>query len=209
MRMPTKNTLFCILSLTCALQVSAQVTQLKGTPVPQDLEWELMKEVSFNSKTKNSANDPDWLQTGLVWNKELGARPQGTFALPDGGQYQGITPASAIIAGTPAGDRGKSYFLFSLYKSKGTACDKPALGRSGPDQYSKCTMRAVRFNRDFKVLHQQDVADFCYLHYGAKDSPLALNYTSLAYDPRSNIVHFRVIQDGKLVPACNRAVRIN
>ncbi len=211
MRNRTKQHLFVILALTCALQTVAQVTAVNAPEVPQDLDWQLMKEISFTSKPgmRELEENPAKLGAAYSWGKELAVRPEGTFTGPDGKQYQGPAPASVIIAAIPAGDRGKTYYVFSMYKTKGSACDKPAQGRSGGDVYSKCSIRVMRMENQYKMQYQHDFPNYCYLYGNSEQTPLQYNYTAMALDPRTRIVHFKVVQQGKTVSACNRALRLN
>jgi hypothetical protein len=50
---------------------------------------------------------------------------------------------------------------------------------------------------------------FCYLNIDNNpDTPLAKNHTEFAFDARTETGYFRVIQHGKDVPSCHRAIKL-
>ena len=76
------------------------------------------------------------------------------------------------------------------------------------DMYSTCPMRFIAQHKGTGRIAQKDLPGYCFLHEDGEDAPLAKNHTEIAMDSKGETVYFRIIQHGKSVPACNRAIRL-
>ncbi len=193
-----------LMCLANALPAQAQSKSSK-VDFPQGLEWQMMREVTFDYAPRKSGTDQERAISESLWAKELAARPTNRLARADGTKLTGKYPGFVLISSINVNDNS---YIFSMFDSINAECEKAADGRNVVDMYSKCAMRVVRRNQDGKVTQSQVIPDFCFLNLDDQDAPLDKNHTEIAYDAPNKTVYFRTIQTGKVVTACNRAVRV-
>ena len=58
------------------------------------------------------------------------------------------------------------------------------------------------------VMTQEQFPDYCLMFSDYEATPEAENHTEIAFDKQSKTAYFRVMQYGKYVPSCNRAIRL-
>ena len=167
-------------------------TMKKSTALPAGLNWTAMALVEFDYKRPLNELSAAQARVWPVWQEEIkSAWRQKQFS-------------DLLYANT--GQLG-----FSIFSSIG-ACITPANGAGAYDAYLRCPARA-------KVIHlsAQGVPswvsihgfeDVCfYIQANNPDAPLEQNHTEFAYDVASRSAYVRVIQYGKVVPACNRSIQ--
>lgn len=154
---------------------------------PAQLAWESMNMVEFNFKRPMTNLTPEQKLIFPAWKDELTnvAKYQQTFG-------------NVLYA-----QRGT--LLFSIFHAVGL-CSDPASGAGAYDAYSVCPARVLVGNASAPTVFK--FKDVChYLQLNNPDQPLAKNHTEFAYDEGAKTAYLRVIQYGKFVPACNRAIQ--
>jgi hypothetical protein len=176
-------------------------TVTKPAAFPAGLTWKAMPEVTFNfdAKYASPAQRPDQQQLAQsLWSDEISKRASGETA----------TPVFVLTHSQPLADLTLNVAIINLSDDY-VRCEQPLNGKNVVDMYAKCLMRVSV--SDGKRAQVAQFNDFCYLYIdnSPKDAPLAQNHTEIAVDPKSSTAYFRVIQFGKTVRACNRAVRLS
>jgi hypothetical protein len=86
-------------------------------------------------------------------------------------------------------------------------CEPPQNSKGAIDMYSKCFARVHAEQKPQAIM--KEFEGFCYLHIdNSKDNPLSKNHTKFAFDAQTNTGYFKVIQYGREVPACHRAIKL-
>lgn len=86
-------------------------------------------------------------------------------------------------------------------------CMPPANGKDAYDMFSVCKARLFLTNG--KLNQSFEIPEVCYLNIdNDKNNPIEKNHTAVATDAKSSTIYLRVIQYGKTVPGCNRAIRL-
>ena len=196
-----KNTLLSLLLASLLGSAAAQAlqsipvhkppaTMKKPTTLPAGLNWTSMSLVEFDFKRPLNELTAAQAQVWPDWQEEIkSAWRQKQFS-------------DLLYANT-------AQLSFSIFSTIG-ACITPANGAGAYDAYLRCPARA-------KVIHlsAQGVPtwvaihgfeDVCfYIQANNPDAPLEQNHTEFAYDVATLTAYVRVIQYGKVVPACNRS----
>lgn len=198
--------------ITLALLVFALVrpgtTQAQGAPAlratstdqvkfPAGLRWEPMREVRFLEKPKLNHNgiSSDEAAAIAVWSDELT-------------RFFAKTPnyIASVLLGQARSASNKLLTFSVLNIMDFERCEPPMNGKDVMDMYSKCL---ARVHVDQKpVATMKEFSGFCYLNVDDSANPLAKNHTEFAFDQGANTAYMRVIQFGKEVPACRRAIKL-
>lgn len=189
-------------------EAHAQPRIIGGNQVvfPPGLKWEMMRPAQINFEPAvpgtpyNKGSTKDAQQSEMLW--------------------------SDIIAPALKVDRTRSFFFnnydatdannreiyFSLLSFFGDydKCSPALDGKDAVDIYEKCLLR-IRVTGD-KLTRPvtYEFKDVCTLHVVFEDQNTQIrnNQTQIAFDRQRNAAYIRVIQNGKTVPACNRAIRL-
>ena len=160
--------------------------------------WESMREVVFDSSAFSSTGtneDREILKT--VWATELSA--------PRLGSAGKRMPAFALLGDTPTAE-GK--VIFSMFAAAGnTLCQDAPNGAAVKDIYSICTMRVIAWPPRLG-LRAIELPGYCMLYANTDRSQNRVEYRIEKTQPALTI-RFRAWQFGKVIPACNRAVRLS
>ena len=188
-----------LLALAVAITAFAGVSQGQSVQrsTPPNLNWQWMDEVTFDLKPRQTGTESERAAAAAIWAKELAEAVQ-----PKSGRRD---PSFVLIASTMV--RGATY-VFSIYDRAGYGCEPPPNGSAGADHmYSRCPLRVTMLGGQGQS-SSRDFAGYCALNGASSENPRATNHTEFAFDPRSSIAYFRVIQHGRVVPECVRSVRI-
>lgn len=187
----------------CGLATSARAqggevraTSTDQVKFPAGLKWEPMREVRFQDSPKPGAKplSKDYAAALAVWSDEV---------------KRSFDQAPAFSVGVllaQARSARNSVLTFSLLSVMDfDRCEPPLNGKNVVDMFSKCLARVHVGHTPQPVM--KEFAGFCYLHIDNNpDTPLAKNHTEFAFDVQTNTGYFRVIQYGKEVSACRRAI---
>lgn len=151
-----------------------------------------MREAVFNSKNfQSTATNEEIERLKSIWNNELkNPRPH------DSG---GFFPSFALIGNVMDGNAN---IVFSLYSTAGSnRCSSTENGASAYDSYVLCTLRILKWPNFNSYV---DVPNYCMI-FGEEPGKDRIEY---AYDTKQRVIMFRAIQYGKVVPACNRTLKL-
>lgn len=187
-----------IFKLVLSLGLAVAFLTANGLANAQNnLQWRPMAMVGFNTGDMKfpPVSRVDMNLARLAWTKEI----ESTRVGPKG-RYP-----SFILIGI-VNDFG-SQFTFSIFFAAGAeGCTPPANGRGVEDMYALCPMRVTQYAGDqVKTL---EYPDYCHLIPFPESKPGALNQSQIAYDKKSKTVHFRIIQNGVHIKACDRGMKI-
>lgn len=181
--------------ITFAGIAGAQVRVLSGNQVvfPGGLSWQLMDRVKIRHDSKpNTGSAKDIADLTHIWQNEVNT--------------QATAPTMAelpILIGRTV-SRGKPVIVSVIHLNDYDRCEPPLNGRDVVDMYSKCIAKVVTPSQSTEINR------FCFLAIDPDDdAPLKSNNNQLATDPKTGVIYFRLIQQGKLIPACNRAIYLN
>ncbi|MDR2837758.1 MAG: hypothetical protein LBV49_04195 [Azonexus sp.] len=184
-----------IAALVCVIAAGASAQS--ATP-PAGLQWQWMHEFNFNT---NNFPDTGTLEEksllAKIWEKEINSTISTT---------NGSLMLSTALMGSVEYNGTK--VILTMFDSANSDCIQPGNGRSMHDMYGTCALRLIRFLPDGKSNVQDLPTQFCMLDVDSPNNPRSKNHNEYAFDQRTGIVYLRVIQYGKVVLACNRALRI-
>lgn len=182
---PLLSALFPALAIAMATSAHAQA-------------WETMREVVFDSSVFSStgtAEDREILKT--VWAAELSA--------PRVGSAGKRLPAFALL-GDAATAEGK--VVFSMFAAAGNSlCQDAPNGADATDIYSICTLRVTAWPTR-PGLRAIELPGYCMLYANTDRSQNRVEYRIERTQPAFT-VRFRAWQFGRVVPACNRSLRLS
>lgn len=189
------------LLLGMAPSARAQGSEVRATSTdqvkfPAGLKWEQMREARFQDPPKPGAKalSKDHAAAQAVWADEV----KRSFD-----QAPAFSVGVLLAQARSARNTVLTFSLLSVMDFD--RCEPPLNGKSVVDMYSKCLARVHVGQSPQPVM--KEFAGFCYLHIDNNpDTPLAKNHTEFAFDAQTNTGYFRVIQYGKEVPACRRAI---
>lgn len=165
---------------------------------PAGLKWQTMKEVSYQFHPKYTREKEDPRLTVLahsLWKSEIDKSKAS----------KSQAPMFFLVAQAQSRNYGLIFSLIDLDDYE--RCEPAANGKNVVDMYSKCLLR-ISVN-SMGYVSTYEYKNFCYLNIDSSpDTPLAQNHTEFAIDDLKNRAYFRVIQYGKPVPTCNRAIQI-
>ncbi|RRD56515.1 hypothetical protein EII20_10830 [Comamonadaceae bacterium OH2545_COT-014] len=201
----TKNPILSAVTIGLALCLAggAQAqTQLPGkVKFPAGLKWQTMAWVTFDSPTPSGTEQQRQLAKA-IWGKEIESIPLNDF-LKNGTKY----PSQVLISGFESNALRYVFTSFAAGHAFYPACeDPPNSGAADTPTYSLCPMRVVVEEKGSGRKKHQDFLNYCHLHFDDPDAPAAKNHTEVAVT--GNTAYFRVIQYGKHVPECDRAIRL-
>lgn len=156
-------------------------------------EWKPMREGVFNSENFKSTVNFEEKETLLkLWERELAnPRPHSS-----GGFY----PSFALYGDVRDGG---AKIVFSIFSTAGSdRCSTAENGASAHDSYIVCKLRITKWpNTNGHV----DLPNYCMI-FGEEPGQDRIEY---AYDSKERAIKFRAIQYGKVVPSCNRTLKIS
>ncbi|WP_234267245.1 hypothetical protein [Hydrogenophaga sp. NFH-34] len=182
----------------------AQGSEVRATSTdqvkfPNGLRWETMREVVYwytPTKQKESQSPKDAAQADAVWADEIRKAER---------QNPAVNLFVLLANATTSTGVSLTFSLLNLLDFE--RCERPMGGRSSVDQYSKCLARVAVSSQ--QKSHVVEFVGFCHLNIvGSTDNPNEKNHTEFAFDSRTNTGYFRVIQYGKEVSACRRAIHL-
>ena len=173
-----------------------RATSTDQVKFPAGLKWEQMREVRFQDPPKPGARplSKDHAVAQAVWADEV----KRSFD-----QAPAFSVGVLLAQARSARNTVLTFSLLSVMDFD--RCEPPLNGKNVVDMYSKCLARVHVGHTPQPVM--KEFAGFCYLHVDNNpDTPLAKNHTEFAFDAQTNTGYFKVIQYGKEVSACRRAI---
>jgi len=189
-----------IAAFTSAVLITAPAAQAQNANPPSGLKWEWMHDVELDANPNlftASASDQEQNLLSKIWAKEIKA----TGYMKNGSPY-----ASFAVIGTI--EHQDTKVILTMFNSYNSSCIQPGNGRAMEDIYATCPLRIIRFSANNQITEQNLPVNFCMIYGDDQHAPRAKNHAEYAFDERSGTVYLRIIQFGKIVPECNRAVRI-
>ena len=167
---------------------------------PAGLKWQWMHEIVFNSTNFSSTGtDDERSLLAKIWAKEL---KNSTKKSPITGQ---LLPSFTLIGTVQYKD---TTTILTMFDNAGSGCISPGNGQGMVDMYLTCPLRLIKLYPEGKFSSQDLSKNFCMLFGDDSNNPRSKNHNEYAFDMTSGIVYLRLIQYGKIVPVCNRALRI-
>jgi len=199
--------LACAAALAMASTSSVQAQQSGVTAgkvtFPAGLQWQMMPVVSFNFPVK-SGTPAERRLAEQVWKKELADLPSREF-------HDRVSQYPAFILVGAVEDQARRYIFSGLsaaYVAYPECENPPNGGDEHTPTWSTCPMRVVVQDKATGAkLMQEDFPDYCLLSSHGPDDPPSENRTELAFDHTTKTAYFRVLQYGKHVKSCDRAIR--
>lgn len=196
-----------VLALAGTQAVSAQTanSQASGSRVkfPAGLQWQTLDLIGFNYNPPGFEGTPaERKEAEAIWGKTMDGFPVDKS---DGKKWPVFIIQKTI-------DTPTRRYVFSSLDAAPTVyplCGF-AINSSNPDTpiYVPCPMRVVIQDKGTGATAQQDFPDYCVIATNNPDQPKSRNYAQVALDGKTNTAYYRIVQYGKPVPECNRAIRL-
>lgn len=196
-----------LLGLSLALPALAQVRATSSDKVifPSGLKWERMRTVIVDPSLANSptplvpVRPEDVVAAKRIWSDVVAsATAKGKSADFDS------QISTATYKGTPI-----AFSLITLPRDF-ERCEAALNGKNVVDVYSKCLARVAI--GPMRNPHVVEFSGFCYADsvFATREELQFREETQnqFAFDEKGGIAYFRLLQHGKLVPACNRMIKI-
>jgi hypothetical protein len=164
------------------------------------LQWQPMREAAFNApKAKPTATAQEHSVLQRLWAKEIAGAREMQPGLP--------YPSAALIGTVQA---GLEHFVFTSYARAGyEACEPAENGASTVFSHWMCPMRIARLqDGQAQAPMVRELSGYCMVWGDSADAPRARNRVEYAYDVKAATLHLRAIEHGKVVPRCNRSIRL-
>lgn len=172
------------------------VAQNKSVQFPGGLKWEPMHYASFNFQPDEGSLDPKIKAVAYtLWKSKLDALNVPTNS------PRGKHPAFVLLSSPYQGNQ-----IFSMVFSAVEHCVPPGNGPGIVDMYALCPMSIFQVNA--APVRVKEIPNMCFLYLNDSDNPAAKNHTEFAFHEANRTAYFRVIQNGKEVPDCNRIIRL-
>ena len=154
--------------------------------------WQPFREIVFDSANfPSSGSEKDRKILENLWAKELSQRGE----ISKGVKYH----AFSLIGNVEIAEKS---IIFSFYKSAGSdTCDFAQNGASAHDIYTLCTMRLL-VNKGPRVIN---LPNYCMLYGGSDYDKNRIEYR---FNQMQQAIELRTWQYGKIVPACNRTLKL-
>lgn len=148
-----------------------------------------MREIVFrSSKFPSTSTSEERDAAQQIWAAELA---KGRANLP----------AFVLLGDVRQGDKR---LIFSMFDAAGSdMCEESENGHNAKDIYTVCRLRVVSW--PVQGTKAAELPGYCMVSGG--DHPM--NRVEYRYDTAVQTMHFRTIQYGKVVPACNRALKLS
>ncbi|WP_287919189.1 hypothetical protein [Comamonas sp.] len=155
--------------------------------------WKPFREIVFDAANfPSSGTDNDRKILENLWSTELSQREE----ISKGVKYH----AFSLIGNVEIAEKS---LIFSFYDAAGSdTCEFAQNGASAHDIYTLCTMRLL-LNGGSRIIN---LPNYCMLYGGKKRDKNRLEYR---FNQKQQTVDFRTWQYGKIVPACNRTLKIS
>lgn len=196
-----------LLGLSLALPAMAQVRITSSDKVifPPGLKWERMRTVIVDPTLANSTTPlvqvrpEDVAAVKRIWSDEVAAASARGQSADFDSQISTTT-----FRGSPV-----AFSLITLPRDF-ERCEAALNGKNVVDVYSKCLARVAI--GPMRNPHVVEFSGFCYAD-SVFATPEELQFrektqNQFAFDEKGGAAYFRLLQHGKLVPACNRMIRI-
>lgn len=176
-----------------------------GVDFPAGLDWQVMDFASLGYRPEQYGTPAIRKRASSIWQKTIDSFPKNTIS-SSGGVYPAF-----VLLGEYSDSRYR--YSFSILSAAHTAyplCeDPPNMGNEATPIYSMCPLRVVIESEASGKQTSQDFPGYCaMLGFDEENRPQSENHTEIAFDQQARTAYFRVFQYGKLVPSCNRAVKL-
>ena len=135
-----------------------------------------------------------------IWQKEISAMPMVNIAGKQSRQLSEV-----YIYNHEEGDISYTFSIMNGSFSNG--CIPPGNGSGMVDEYSTCPLRVTALDRKTGNSAIQQFEDYCFIFINDKDRPFSKNHNEISIDASTGVAKFRIIQNGKIVPDCNKTLR--
>lgn len=186
------------LPVVAALLLVAAVSPLVAQQ--SSLQWQPMREAAFNApKARPTATAQEHALLQRLWAKEIAAARE---------MQPGVLYPSAALIGTV--QAGAEHFVFTSYARAGyEACEPAENGASTFFSHWMCPMRVARLqDGQAQAPMVRELSGYCMVWGDSTDAPRARNRVEYAFDAKAATLHMRTIEQGKVVPQCNRTIRL-
>ena len=161
---------------------------------PQGLQWMRLNESAFDAPgVESSAGSMEYTFAQMIWSG-FGSDPA---------YRSGLVPSFALTAIAPVGD---TTHVLSLFR-RPDVCKKAA-GTGGSSLVEICPMRVLTLTSDGRE-RVRTHKGYCYLNDDNRQAGRPTDHTQAAFDPRTSTVYLRTIENGKVVPSCNRSIKLS
>lgn len=177
---------------------SPQRNKIATTP-PVGLEWMPMEMVSFNygSIPVPTASRAATNLARTIWTKEINSTPID--------ERDGTLLPSFILVGVVSAN-GVQYTLSIFSAANARGCIPAANGRGIEDLYKTCPMRVDVYKSGKN--YAQEFSGFCHIFPYPPEYKNDINRAEYSFDEKNMTVYFRVIQHGKKIRECDRALSL-
>lgn len=201
-RMIRRSVLAAAFAMTAA-GVAAQQDRA-GIAFPSGLNWQTMEFASFNFRPKQYGSQAVRAQADAIWHKTIASFPENTLR-----SARGFYPAFVLIKSyTDAGYRYTFTILSAAHAAYPLCEDPPNSSDPRTPIYDVCPLRVVIENTASGRQAVQDFPRYCSLQGMDEDTPASENHTEMAFDKETRRAYFRIVQYGRPVPSCDRAVQL-
>ena len=187
---PTRQRAFSCLAAGFLLATTVQAQQA-------ETQWLPMREAGFNAPNANpTATAQEHALLQRIWAQELA----GAREMEPGTRFP-----SAVLIGTV--DAPGAQMVFTIYARAGyDKCQPAENGAKVEYSHWVCSLRVVRTVADKPVV--RDFPGYCMLWGDYPDAPREKNRVEYAYEASTATIRFRTLEHGKVVPQCNRRLRV-
>ena len=166
---------------------------------PAGLKWQWMHDAAFNADNifiTTALNEEKEL-LAKIWSKEINS----TGLMNDGSRYP-----SFVVIGNIAYKNNK--ITLTMFNSFNSTCLQPGNGRGMVDMYATCSLKLIWWPPSKSGIEKNLPVNFCMLYGDDSHNPRSKNHNEYAFDEHTGILYLRTIQYGKVVPDCNRILRV-
>lgn len=156
-------------------------------------QWQPMREVVFDSPVfRSTGSAQDRVKMEQIWAVELSRQRAQTRTQP--------LPAFTLTADVNVGGRNVVFSLFDA--SSSSLCEGAPNGYYEEDIFTVCTLRVSTWPLSNKLPVQ--FPGYCMIFGSASDG----GRNRIEYQLQGSDIAFRAIQNGKVVDACNKTLRL-
>lgn len=156
-------------------------------------QWKPMREVVFDSAaygTRGNAADRKLMEQ--VWAKELAQQRSATQGKP--------LPAFTLVGEVKVAGRQLVFSMFNA--SSSPRCEDAPNGANESDVFTVCQMRVTAW--PVSAARPAELPGYCMFFGSAADD----GRNRIEYQLVGTQIHFRAIQYGQIVEACNKTLRL-
>ncbi len=156
-------------------------------------QWKPMREVVFDSAaygTRGNASDRNLMEQ--LWAKELAQQRSATHGKP--------LPAFTLVGEVRVAGRQLVFSMFNA--SSSPRCEDAPNGANESDVFTVCQMRVTAW--PVSAARPAELPGYCMFFGSAADD----GRNRIEYQLVGTQIHFRAIQYGQIVEACNKTLRL-